>query len=107
MRLGWTLASLVLLAGCQTTPTELPSAQPRPAAECRWESEDMETRVWVRHALDVLEAEGFVVRDTDLTLGLISAERTRILPGYGDRYDRWERPGVFGGVGLGRRGGVS
>src|SRR5690554_3991007 len=107
MRLGWTLASLVLLAGCQTTPTELPSAQPRPAAECRWESEDMETREWVRHALDVLEAEGFVVRDTDLTLGLISAERTRILPGYGDRYDRWERPGIFGGVGLGRRGGVS
>ena len=109
MRLGWTLASLVLLAGCQTTPTELPSAQPRPAAECRWESEGVETREWVRHALNVLEAEGFVVRDTDLKLGLISAERTRTLPGYGDRYGRWERPGVFGGVGLGggRRGGVS
>ena len=109
MRPGWIFASLALLAGCQTTPTELPSAQPGPAAECRWESEGVETREWVRHVLDVLEADGFVVRDTDLVLGLVSAERTRTLPAYGDRYDHWERPGVYGGVGLGggRRGGFA
>ena len=104
MRLEWTLASLVLLAGCQTQPSTLPSAQPRPATECRWEAGDVEPREWVSRALDVLEADDFVVRDTELALGLVSAERTRTLIAYGDRYDRWERPGVFGGVGFGGGG---
>ncbi|MCE8022358.1 hypothetical protein HOP51_19935 [Halomonas sp. MCCC 1A11036] len=101
MRLWWMIPGLALLAGCQATPTTLPSAEPRPAAECRWEAGDIEPREWVRRALDALEAEDFVVRDTELALGLVSAERTRTIPGYGDRYDTWERTGFFGGVGLG------
>ncbi|MBA2780498.1 hypothetical protein [Billgrantia kenyensis] len=101
MRLWWMMPGLALLAGCQATPTELPSAEPRPAAECRWEAGDIAPREWVRLALDALEADDFVVRDTDPALGLVSAERTRTIPGYGDRYDGWGSTGVFGGVGLG------
>ncbi|QHC51692.1 hypothetical protein EKK97_21670 [Billgrantia tianxiuensis] len=69
MRLWWMIPGLALLAGCQATPTTLPSAEPRPAAECRWEAGDVEPREWVRRALDALEAEDFVVRDTELALG--------------------------------------
>ena len=108
MRLWWwMMPGLVLLAGCETTPSVLPSAEPRPAAECRWETEGIEAREWVRRALDALEAQDFVVRDTELALGVVSAERTRTIPGYGDRYDDWERTGFFGGFGLGRGRGVS
>lgn len=107
MRLWWMMPGLALLAGCQTTPSVLPSAEPRPAAECRWEAGDVESREWVRRALDALETEDFVVRDTELALGVVSAERTRTIPGYGDRYDSWERTGFFGGVGLGGGRGFS
>lgn len=104
MRLCWILPGLAFAAGCQVTPTALPAADPQPAAECRWEAGGIEPREWVRRALDALEAEDFVVRDTELALGLVSAERTQTLIAYGDRYDRWERPGVFGGVGFGGGG---
>ncbi|WP_156085506.1 hypothetical protein [Billgrantia saliphila] len=107
MRLSWLMPCLILLVGCETTPTTLPTAEPRPAEECRWETGDVEVREWVQRALDALEAEDFVVRDTELELGVISAERTRVLPYYGDRYDSWERPGLFGGFGVGSRGGFS
>ena len=101
------LAAL-LLAGCQTTPSTLPVAEPRPAAACTWPLGDQEPRELLRASVDALEAEGFLIRHTDLALGLVSAERTRILPGYGDRHDRWESRGVFGGIGIGGgRGGVS
>ena len=103
----WIMPGLALLAGCQGTPTALPVADPGPAAECRWEAGGVEPREWVNRALDALERENFVVRDTELALGLVSAERTRTLPGYGDRYDTWDRPGLFGGVGLGRSRGFS
>ncbi|WP_445000295.1 hypothetical protein [Halomonas mongoliensis] len=101
------LAAL-LLAGCQTTPSTLPVAEPRPEAACTWPLGDQEPRALLRAAVDALEAEGFLIRHTDLALGLVSAERTRILPGYGDRHDRWDRGGMFGGIGIGGgRGGVS
>jgi len=102
------LGFVLVLAGCQATPSTLPAAEPRPAAECRWPLGDRAPRPLVRAAVDALEAEGFLIRHTDLALGLVSAERTRILPGYGDRYDGWETRGMFGGIGIGGgRGGVS
>lgn len=107
MRLWWMIPGLALLAGCQTTPTALPVAEPGPAAECRWEAEGVAPREWVRRALDTLEADGFVIRDTEPALGLVSAERTRTIPGYGDRHDSWERTGFFGGLGIGGGRGVS
>jgi hypothetical protein len=109
MRL-WLLPLLLVLAGCQTTPSTLPVAEPRPAAECRWPIGDQAPQSLVRAAVEALEAEGFLVRHTDLALGLVSAERTRILPGYGSRHDDWETRGMFGGIGIGGgrgRGGVS
>ncbi|KAA0009810.1 hypothetical protein F0A17_20095 [Billgrantia pellis] len=107
MRLSWLMPCLILLVGCETTPTTLPTAEPLPADECRWEIGDVDVRDWAQRALGALEAEDFVVRDTELELGVISAERTRDLPYYGDRYDRWEHPGLFGGFGLGSRGGFA
>ncbi|MFW6346592.1 MAG: hypothetical protein ACOC0M_09730 [Halomonas sp.] len=102
------LGSLLVLAGCQTTPSTLPVAEPRPASACAWPLDDRAPRQLVRAAVEALEAEGFLIRHTDLALGLVSAERTRLLPGYGDRYDRWESRGMFGGIGIGGgRGGVS
>lgn len=102
------LGMVLMVAGCQTTPSTLPVAEPRPAAECRWTIGDGATQPLVRAAVGALEADGFLIRHTDLALGLVSAERTRILPGYGDRYDRWESHGMFGGIGIGgSRGGVS
>jgi len=102
------LGIVLVMAGCQTTPSTLPAAEPRPAAECRWSVGDRAVQPLVRAAVDALEAEGFLIRHTDLALGLVSAERTRILPGYGDRYDGWDRRGMFGGIGIGGgRGGVS
>ncbi len=111
MRL-WLLTLLpgiaMVLAGCQTTPQTLPRAEPLPAAECRWPAGELTQQTWVRLGVEALEAEGFLVRHTDTTLGLVSAERTRIRPGYGSRYDGWETRGMFGGIGIGGgRGGVS
>ncbi len=48
-----------------------------------------------------LEDDGFLIRHTATAPALVSAERTRILPGYGDRYATGGRHGVFGGIGLG------
>ncbi|PMR67051.1 hypothetical protein [Halomonas heilongjiangensis] len=105
MRL-WLLPLLLVLAGCQTAPSALPMAEPRPAAECRWPAGGDSPESLLRRAVSVLEAEGFLVRHTDMSLGLVSAERSRILPGYGDFDDPWERSGFFGHYGLGgRRGG--
>lgn len=107
-RLSCVLVTVLLLAGCQTTPSTLPVSEPRPAAECRWSVGDRASQPLMRAAVDALESEGFLIRHTDLALGLVSAERTRILPGYGDRHDGWESRGMFGGIGIGGgRGGVS
>ena len=102
------LGIVLVVAGCQTTPSTLPVAEPRPAAECRWTIGDGAIQPLVRAAVEALEADGFLIRHTDLALGLVSAERTRILPAYGDRHDRWDSRGMFGGIGIGGgRGGVS
>ncbi|MFY0991764.1 hypothetical protein [Halomonas sp. C05BenzN] len=106
MRL-WLLPFLLVLAGCQASPSTLPVAEPRPAAECRWPVDDASPESLLRRAVSALEAEGFLVRHTTLSLGLVSAERTRILPGHGDFDDPWERHGIFGSYALGGgRGGV-
>lgn len=80
MRLWWLTPWLIMLAGCQAAPSVLPAAEPRPAPECRWEAGDTPAPDWVRRALTALENEGFVVRHTALGLGLVSADRTQVLP---------------------------
>lgn len=100
MRL-WLLLALVALAGCQTVPATLPVAEPPPAAACVWPGAGVPATETLRRAVVALEEEGFLIRHTATTPALVSAERIRILPGYGSRYDDWERRGVFGGIGLG------
>lgn len=107
-RLPCVLVTVLLLAGCQTPPSTLPVSEPGPAAECRWSVGDRAAQPLMRAAVDALESAGFLIRHTDLALGLVSAERTRVLPGYGDRHDGWGARGMFGGIGIGGgRGGVS
>ncbi|WP_445158666.1 hypothetical protein [Halomonas sp. E14] len=105
MRLWWLTPWLIMLAGCQAAPSVLPAAEPRPAPECRWEAGDTPAPDWVRRALTALENEGFVVRHTALGLGLVSADRTQVLPAYGDFHDDWEGSGFYGGYGVGVGGG--
>ncbi|MDY7117803.1 hypothetical protein RAN53_15760 [Halomonas sp. SSL-5] len=97
----WPLLIMLALAGCQTVPATLPVAEPPPAAACQWPVDEASPREVLARAVTALEDDGFLIRHTATAPALVSAERTRILPGYGDRYDTWERRGVFGGIGLG------
>lgn len=63
-----------VLAGCQVAPTTLPVAEPAPAAECHWAAGPGDD---LSRMITALEAEGFVVRHTDVSLGLVSADRAR------------------------------
>ncbi|MCE0734144.1 hypothetical protein LWH48_15365 [Halomonas sp. G15] len=97
----WPLLFMLALAGCQTVPATLPIAEPPPAAACRWPAVAEPPGEILRRAVVALEDDGFLIRHTATAPALVSAERTRILPGYGDRYASGGRHGVFGGIGLG------
>ncbi|MGM0914453.1 MAG: hypothetical protein ACQEXC_02720 [Pseudomonadota bacterium] len=97
----WQLLIMLALAGCQTVPATLPVAEPPPAAACRWPATAEPPGEILRRAVVALEDDGFLIRHTATAPALVSAERTRILPGYGDRYATGGRHGVFGGIGLG------
>lgn len=94
---------LVALAGCATGPATLPMQTAEVPRECRWALEGDDRSAVVRAAVDVLEREGYRITHTEASLGVVSAERSRVLPGYGSRYDdRWSRgSGVFGSIGGG------
>ncbi|QJQ94998.1 MULTISPECIES: hypothetical protein [Halomonadaceae] len=99
------VAGAVVLTGCATSPTSLPSHATPPASECRWALSDEGGVAHVRRVVAALEAEGYSIRHTDTTLRVVSAERSRILPGYGvNFYEAWPRTGVFGSYGIGRGG---
>jgi hypothetical protein len=104
----WLLPLLLVITGCQVTPATLPMAEPSPAADCRWSTEVASPQGILRRAVTVLEADGFLIRHTNLALGLVSAERSQVLSGYGDFDDPWGRHGFFGSYGVGGgRGGFS
>ncbi len=88
-----------MLAGCQMTPTTLPVAEPAPAAECRW---DAAPGTDLARVITALEAEGFVVRHTDASLGLVSADRARTTIYHDNGVERLPR---FGGFVRGGSGG--
>ncbi|APX94488.1 hypothetical protein BWR19_16960 [Halomonas sp. 1513] len=94
---------LVTLAGCAAGPATLPEHRGGAPAECRWALGDDERGAVTRAAVDVLEREGYRITHTEASMGIVSAERSRVLPGYGARYDdRWSRgSGVFGSIGGG------
>lgn len=113
MRAWWLLLPMVL-AGCQLTPATLPEAQPAPSAECRWPIEPDDS---LASAVTALEARGFLVRHTDMALGLVSAELARttfhhyhgidplprlggfVLGGSGGRFATGVTLGIGGGIG--------
>ncbi|NWN82123.1 MAG: hypothetical protein HLX48_03870 [Halomonas sp.] len=102
----WPLLAMLALVGCQSVPATLPVADPPPAPACHWSSAAVPADEILRRAVVALENDGFLIRHTATAPALVSAERTRILPGYGSRDDGWGRHGVFGGIGLnGGRGG--
>lgn len=73
------LLALVLglvLTGCQTTPTQLPVAEPPPDAGCRWALSSDRAPMALARVATALESEGFLVRHVDPQLGLVSAERS-------------------------------
>ncbi|MBD3895530.1 hypothetical protein IEI94_06665 [Halomonas sp. ML-15] len=109
-RYGWWLP-LVLLAGCATGPAMLPSQTAEVPAECRWALGTDDRTAVTRAAVDVLEREGYRITHTEASLGVVSGERSRVLPGYGARYDdrRSRGSGVFGSIGggVGSGGSVS
>ena len=88
-----------VLAGCQVTPTTLPVAEPAPSAECRWSAGPGDS---LDRVVAALEAEGFLVRHTDVPLGLVSAERARTTIYHDNGVDRLPH---FGGFVLGGSGG--
>ena len=81
-----------VLAGCQMTPTTLPVAEPAPAAECRWAAAPGDD---LPRVITALEAEGFVVRHTDASLGLVSADRARTTIYHDNGIERLPRIGGF------------
>lgn len=73
------LSALLLggvLTGCQTTPTQLPVAEPPPDASCHWALPTNATPMPLAQVATALESEGFLVRHADPALGLVSAERS-------------------------------
>ncbi|MGM0537156.1 MAG: hypothetical protein ACQEXI_07900 [Pseudomonadota bacterium] len=99
MRVWLLLLLPPVLVGCQVTPTTLPVAEPAPASECRWAAEPGES---LARAVSALEAQGFLVRHTDVSLGLVSAERARNTLYHDHGVERLPR---FGGFVLGGSGG--
>ncbi|WP_275286782.1 hypothetical protein [Halomonas elongata] len=92
------MAPFLALVGCQATPTRMPEAEPAPAAACHWPVN--EGAVPLARVVEVLESRDFLVRDTDTSLGLVSAERAeRTL--YHNAVDPQPRFGgfLFGGSG--------
>ncbi|PSJ21177.1 hypothetical protein CVH10_13720 [Halomonas sp. ND22Bw] len=65
------------LAGCQVAPTQLPVAEPPPAEACHWPRGDDVPAITLAGAVAALEDDDFLIRHTETTLGLVSAERSR------------------------------
>ncbi|MBY5985659.1 hypothetical protein KUW18_16325 [Halomonas sp. DP5Y7-2] len=68
------LCLLPWLSACQTTPQQMPVAEPAPSQACQWPVVD--GAVSLADVVAVLEGRDFLVRDTDTALGVVSAEKT-------------------------------
>ncbi|MCK2183879.1 hypothetical protein [Halomonas getboli] len=65
------------LAGCQALPSQLPVAEPPPAEACHWPRGDDVPPITLAGAVAAMEDDDFLIRHTETTLGLVSAERSR------------------------------
>lgn len=80
-----TAAVGLAIAGCQSGPGPLaPGASAALPAACSWpRRSEASSKAWMQAGIAELEARGFSVRNTDLTLGVVSAERSTRQPGRG------------------------
>lgn len=88
MTIGLRMLAVIVglaIAGCQTGPGPLASgASASPPAACSWPRRTQaSTQAWLRAGIAELEARGFSIRNTDLALGVVSAERSTRQPGRG------------------------
>ena len=73
----WGIILLAGLAGCQALPSQLPVAEPPPSEACHWPRGDDVPPITLAGAVAALEDDDFLIRHTETTLGLVSAERSR------------------------------
>ncbi|MDW5378347.1 hypothetical protein R6258_15590 [Halomonas sp. HP20-15] len=73
------------IAGCQSGPGPLEAgASASLPASCSWPRRtEASTESWVRAGIAELESRGFSIRNADLALGVVSAERSTRQPGMG------------------------
>lgn len=92
----------LLLAGCASGPAHLPQPPESPASACQWEADDAGSLGYLRRVIAALEADDFVIVETEAQLGLVTAQQSRLLAGYGTPwYEPWPF-GLSGFFGLGR-----
>ncbi|WP_110670461.1 hypothetical protein [Salinicola halophilus] len=100
--------ALATLTGCQSlsapSPVSLEGGGALPP-ECQWQAGDADPLARLRATRDVVESRGYVILDTDVTLGVVSAERRTRQPGLGALNSPFGRTGLWGGVGFGGRSG--
>ncbi|MDI4639143.1 MULTISPECIES: HPF/RaiA family ribosome-associated protein [Halomonadaceae] len=73
----------VLLAGCASGPPRLPDHSDPAAAACQWTAPEAGSLRYLRRVIAALEADDFVIVESEVRLGLVTAQRSRILAGYG------------------------
>jgi len=73
----------MLLAGCASGPPRLPDHANLPAAACQWTAPEAGSFDYLRRVITALEADDFVIVESEARLGLVTAQRSRILAGYG------------------------
>ena len=96
------MAGGLLLAGCASGPAHLPQPSDSPAPACQWEADDAGSLGYLRRVIAALEADDFVIVETEAQLGLVTAQQSRLLAGYGAPwYEPWPF-GLSGFFGLGR-----
>lgn len=99
------LLAVALLTGCQGLGGQDPLDRiPEPLpVECEWpRDDDVPRESWLRATIAALEAQGFTIRNTEVELGIVSAERTTRLPGLGAVNRPWFGfSSLWGGFGSG------
>ncbi|WP_458524542.1 hypothetical protein [Onishia taeanensis] len=92
---------ILLLAGCASGPARLPDPSVSPAPACQWAAPDAGSLGYLRRVMTALEADGFVIVATEARLGLVTAQRSRIMAGYGVPWHAPGSGGLSGFFGLG------
>jgi len=77
---------VILLAGCVTQSITPPKTQLEIRALQTREYEDRDTKMVMKALIDVLQDEGFMIKNADSNLGFISAQKEVDIERAGDRF---------------------